>query len=643
MSNAISKSQNKEVTVKNIEEFISVSKVITPEEKDLILNDFNDTYAEYSKERTLVDIFEEQVKKTPNNVAVLFDNIEITYKELNERANSLAMILRENRISSDDIIAIISERSINMIVGIIASLKAGAAYLPIDSEYPENRINYILKNSNAKAILIQEKFKEKVNQEIFMYDLDDENLYKYKNDNLNKVSNGSNLAYVIYTSGTTGNPKGVMIEHNSIINYVLYAKEQYLNEENLYMPLYTSISFDLTITSIFTPLISGNTIVIYKEKEIDLLMKKVFQFEKNSVIKVTPAHLSLLKEIPNVNKNIRKIIVGGEELKESLAKEISAMFDNKIDIINEYGPTEATVGCITHKYDSTKQYDNTVLIGKPINNFKIYIVDNGNNMLPIGEIGEICISGNGLARGYLNNDKLTEEKFINNPYEKGQKMYKTGDLARWLSDGSIQYLGRIDDQVKIRGYRIELSEIDTEIRKIKDIKDVAIIARENNLGENEINAYIISEDSTILKKVKEQLKLTLPEYMIPQKFMLIDAFPLTPNGKIDKKALFEIKEENEINYVAPNNPLEEEIVDLWREMLDIDVIGIDDNFLEVGGHSLIATKIVYKINEIYNVDLSLVEFFTDGLTVRNLSNILEEKLFASISEEELESMLNEIE
>ncbi|MBB6716467.1 non-ribosomal peptide synthetase [Clostridium gasigenes] len=628
--------------MESFEERIGKIQGIRKEEKDLILNKFNDTYVEYDKEKTVVDIFEEQVKKTPNNIAVVFENEEISYKELNERANSLARVLREKGVGPDYVVGIMAERSINMIVGIMAVLKAGGAYLPIDPEYPENRIEYILNNSEAKIILIQNKFKEKIKQEMVICDLHDEELYKYNNNNLSKVSSENNLAYVIYTSGTTGNPKGVMIENKAIVNYVLYAKEQYLNEEDIYMPLYTSVSFDLTITSIFTPLISGNKMMIYGDKDIDVLMKKVFQSDKVAVIKVTPAHLSLLKEIPNVNKNIKKIIVGGEALKGNLAKEISNIFGSKVDIINEYGPTEATVGCIVHKYDYTKKYDNTVFIGKPINNFHIYIVDMKNNIVPIGVIGEICVSGNGLARGYLNNEKLTEEKFVNNPYETGEKMYKTGDLARWLPDGNIECLRRIDDQVKVRGFRIELGEVDNAIRKIDDVSDVAVIVRENKIGENEINAYIISKNPSIVKTVREELERYLPEYMVPGKMMKIDAFPLTSNGKLDKKALTEIKEVNEITYAIATNPLEEEIVDLWKTMLDIDIIGIDDNFLEVGGHSLIATKMVYKINQIYNIDLSLVEFLTIGLTVRTLSSLIEEKLFDSISDEELACMLSEI-
>lgn len=643
MGNITENFLSKEMLNESFEGNMKEVEVLAKEEKDLILNKFNNAYVKYDDEKTIIDLFEEQVEKTPENIAIIFEGEEITYKELNEKSNSLAKILRENGIRDDSVVGMISERSINMIVGILSIIKAGGAYLPIDPEYPEKRINYILEDSQVEVVLLQNKYKEKINIELNIFDLDNIELYGKDTRNLVKISDKNNLIYVIYTSGTTGNPKGVMIENKSLVNYVLYARDNYLNEENIAMPLYTSISFDLTITSIFVPLISGNKIIIYRESDIDKLIKNVFESKENEVVKVTPAHLSLLMDIPNINKKIKKFIVGGEELTAGLAKEVSDRFQNNIEIINEYGPTEGTIGCITHKYDNTKKYNGGVLIGKPMNNFHIYIVNKKNNIVPIGKIGEICISGDGVARGYLNNEKLTKEKFVNNPYEIGRIMYKTGDLARWLPDGNIEYLGRVDDQVKIRGFRIELSEIENAIRNINYVSDVAVIVRENKIGENEINAYIISKDESIIENIKNELNDYLPEYMIPKKIIKIDKLPLTKNGKLDRKELLEIKEIDEKNYAQATNPLEEELIDIWREMLDLEVIGINDNFLELGGHSLIATKMVYRINEVYEIDLSLVEFLTIGLTVKSLAKLIEEKLFDSISDEELELMLKELE
>lgn len=639
MNNTIKKCSNKSNSKADLKE----KNVITQDNKRLITDEFNDTYVNYDKDKTIIELFEEQVREVPDKIALQFEDNKITYKMLNERANSLARLLKEKGIGPDYIVGILMERSINMIVGIISILKAGGAYLPIDPEYPEKRIEYILKDSEAKIVLTEGSFREKIKEVTEILDLDDKELYEKNNTNLNNSSKGENLAYVIYTSGTTGKPKGVMIENSAIVNYALYARNEYLNSQDECMPLYTSIAFDLTITSVFAPLISGNKIIIYKNKDIDILMNEVFQSDENTVIKVTPAHLILLKEMNNVNMNIKKLIVGGEELKEALAKDISEIFSHKIEIINEYGPTEGTVGCIAHVYDFRKEYKNTVLIGKPIRNFKVYIVNEENELVTIGHPGEICISGSGLARGYLNNPKLTEEKFIQNPLNSEEKIYKTGDIGKWLLDGNIEFLGRVDEQVKIRGYRVELSEIDNNIRKNEEIKDVAVIARENSMGENEVVAYVICNNNEVVEKIRDGLVRELPQYMVPSKIIKVHDFPLTANGKLDKNALLQIKEVDKFTYVAPTNPLEEEISILWSEMLDVEDIGIDDNFLEVGGHSLVATKIVYKINESYNIDLSLVEFLTNGLTVRTLSEIIEEKLFNSISEEELAAMLDEIE
>ncbi|WP_159433260.1 non-ribosomal peptide synthetase [Clostridium cavendishii] len=608
--------------LRNIEVKIDDINLLDQDEKNKLLIEFNKTVSDYPENKTINELFEEEVNKNPNNIVAVFEENEITYKEFNEKANSLARILRKKGIGPDDIVGIISEHSLNMIVGIMAVIKAGGAYLPIDPYYPENRIEYILNNSKAKIILIQNKFKEKIKCEALIYDLDDEKLYKGDGTNLNKTANGSNLAYLIYTSGTTGKPKGVMIENKALINYALYAKEHYLNEQDVYMPLYTSIAFDLTITSIFAPLISGNKIVIYEEKDINVLMKKVFQSNKEAVIKATPAHLSLLKEIPNINRKIKKIIVGGEELKEELSKKISDIFHNQIEIINEYGPTEATVGCIAHKYNYRKEYDNTVFIGKPINNFHIYIVDKKNKIVPIGIIGEICISGAGLARGYLKNKKLTEEKFIENPYEIGQRMYKTGDLARWLPDGNIEYLGRMDNQVKIRGFRIELGEIESTLLNIDGINEAVVLDNDKD-GSNYLCAYYVAEKEYSAEKLREKLKNLLPDYMIPSYFISLENIPLTKNGKVDKNSLPNPKDEIniEVKYEKPKNEIEEKLVKIWQDVLGVSKIGINDNFFDLGGHSLNATIVVSRISKQLNVEVPLREIFILG-TIKSLSKYI---------------------
>ncbi|WP_291567208.1 non-ribosomal peptide synthetase [Clostridium sp. UBA2485] len=599
-------------------------KILSEDDTNKILFEFNDTKADYPKDKTIYELFEAQVEKMPDNIAVVFEDKSLTYRELNERANSLARVLRDKAVKADSIVGIMLERSIEMIVGIMGILKAGGAYLPIDLDYPKERIEYMLSDSGSKLLLSQKKFVENVEFNGESIDVFNEDLFINDSSNLNKINYSTNLAYVIYTSGTTGNPKGVMIEHRTLNNYVEYAKNNYSIEEELYMPLYTSVSFDLTVTSVFTPLISGKSIIIYNETEPDSLTKAVFSGENQSVIKLTPAHLSLLKEIKTVNKSIKRLIVGGETLTEKLAKQISGLFENKIEIINEYGPTEATVGCIVHKYNYRNKYRNSVLIGKPISNTKIYILDINNKLLPIGVVGEIYIGGDVLARGYLNREELTREKFIENPFEPGTKMYKTGDLARWLPDGNIEFLGRIDNQVKIRGFRIELGEIENRLLEHEDVKEAAVLVKENKDGEKYICAYVVSDKKFQELDLKGYLKETLPEYMIPAYFMELEKMPLTTNGKLDRRALPEPNLDTTLTeYEAPRNEIEEALAKIWSEVLGVKKIGINDNFFDLGGHSLKAITLVSKAHKEMNVEVPIKELFKNP-TIKELAKVIED-------------------
>ena len=602
---------NNEIAIKDIE-------IIDDVEKNTLLNEFNETHIYYPKDKMIYELIERQAEKTPYNVALTFENKEVTYKKLNEKANALGRILRQKGIGDNDIVAIMMDRSIELMISILAVLKSGGAYLPIDPDYPKDRVNYILKDSKAKIVLTEKLYKEKVESESEIIDINSLELSELNKSNLSKVNNVDSLAYVIYTSGTTGNPKGVMIQHKALMNYASYAKEKYFNEERLIMPLYTSISFDLTITTTFVPLISNGIVAIYKEKELDKLINKVFTDEGKKIIKVTPAHLSLLKEIDGLNKSIIKFIVGGEDLTEDLAKSISGLFGNKIEIINEYGPTESTVGCIVHKFNNNLKYNNSVLIGKPINNTKVYIVDSNNKLVPIGVTGEICIGSDSLAKGYFNNEKLTEEKFINNPYDIGKKMYRTGDLGRWLPNGEIECLGRIDHQVKIRGFRIELGEIESNLLKVDGIKEVIVLDKDNS---KYLCAYYVSEKEYTTNELREILNDTLPDYMIPASFVKLETMPLTQNGKVDRRALPEPEINKNNEYEAPRNEVESKLVAIWEDILNIKEIGINNNFFEIGGHSLRATALTSRIYKEFGIRIALSSIF-ENPTIKELSKLV---------------------
>ncbi|WMJ80681.1 amino acid adenylation domain-containing protein [Clostridium sp. MB40-C1] len=418
--------------IDNPESSIGEINIVTKDEKELILNKFNDTYVEYDREKTLVDIFEEQVKKAPNNTAVVFENEKITYKELNEKANSLAMVLRKNGARADKIVGIMLERSIEMIVAIIGVLKSGAAYLPIDPKHPKNRIEYMLKNSETNILLSIPKLLDNIDFNGNILDMSKKQLFDKKLNNLNNINVSKDMAYIIYTSGTTGTPKGVMVENRNILNTLYWRKNYYEFSENDVTLQIPSFSFDSSVEDIFTTLISGAKLVLINEdKRLDIqYLKDIMLKEKITNFLVTPSlYASILSaDLQNV-KTLRNVTVAGESIPSELIKEHFKKF-TKVDLFNEYGPTENSVCSTVYKFVKN---NNKVLIGTPISNTRIYIIDEKNKVLPIGVKGELCISGFGLTRGYLNNEKLTSEKFVDNPYEPGKKMYKNRRFSKMAS------------------------------------------------------------------------------------------------------------------------------------------------------------------------------------------------------------------
>ncbi|NRV14639.1 amino acid adenylation domain-containing protein [Clostridium beijerinckii] len=602
---------------------ISQVEILRKAELNEILNNFNNTKTEYPKDKTIYNLFEEQVNKTPDKVALEFKEEKVTYKELNEKSNQIANYLRENGIKNESIVGIMMSHSIELVIGILAVLKAGGTYLPIDPSYPADRVNYMLEDSQSSMLLVNIEVHEEIQYKGKIVNINKINIDLYIKENLMKINQLNNLAYIIYTSGSTGKPKGVMIEHQGLTNYIWWAKKMYLKDDNDVMALHSSISFDLTITSIFTPLIAGNKIVIYDSDDTEFVLYKILRENKTTVMKLTPAHLSLLKDMDNSNSNIKRFIVGGEDLKVSLAKEVCNSFKKNIEICNEYGPTETVVGCMIYKYNEEKDKGASVPIGYPADNVQIYILDNELNVVPTGFVGELYISGDGVARGYLNREELTRDRFIENPFIKGKRMYRTGDTARYLENGAIEYLGRSDNQVKIRGYRIEVGEIENRLLQHNDIKEAAVVVKENK--EKYMCAYVVSKKNADELNLKSYLKETLPEYMIPSYIMQVNKMPLTANGKLDRRALPEPTLEGILNtYEAPRNELEEKLAKIWSELLGIEKVGINDNFFELGGHSLKAIVLMSKIHKELNKEITLKELFKLP-TIRELSKLIEDE------------------
>ena len=583
--------------------------ILSREERNQLLYGFNDTYRSYPRDKTIYQLFEEQIERTPNNTALVFGEESMTYAELNVKSNQLARILRAKGVKVDDIVGIMVERSFQMIIGILGVLKSGGAYLPIDPDYPKERIKFILDDSGAEVLLMQSWQSVQVEFGGEQINLDESKLYKGEVGALETVNTPSDLAYVMYTSGTTGKPKGVMIEHKNVINFIIGQISRYRVNESDRILQFSPFYFDPSVEQIFTALLSGATLYLIKK---DLLLNnfKLGRFvEDNEIthIKAVPTFLEKL-DLSRLG-NLRRIISGGEQCPINLARRMSKKFES----YNVYGPTEATINASAYLIDLDQTRTN-VPIGKPLTNYKMYIANINNdkeiglNIMPIGVSGELLIGGDGVARGYLNRPDLTAEKFIDNPYGEG-RLYRTGDLARFLPDGNIEFLGRMDHQVKIRGFRIELGEIENQLLKIDDVKEVVVVAREDKTKDKYLCAYYVLSEDISMSELKQQLSNVLPSYMIPTHFMELEKLPLTPNGKLDRKALPEPFVRIEQAYVAPRNEMEEVLVSIWNEVLGKEKVGINDNFFELGGHSLRATVIASRIHKELAVELPLKELF----------------------------------
>ncbi|WP_432403717.1 amino acid adenylation domain-containing protein [Wukongibacter sp. M2B1] len=604
------------------------------EEESRVLYDFNNTKAEYPMDRTIHELFQEQVGRTPDSTAVVFGEKKLSYSELNRRSNQLARILREKNVGVNTIVGIISQPSIEMIMGILAVLKAGGAYLPIDPEFPENRIKYILEDSGSKLVLTQSSLVDMIKSsfEAEVIDLEYNNISKEDSSNLESISNANDLVYVIYTSGTTGKAKGTFLTNRNLANYTdWFIETSGLNNRDKGL-LLSSFAFDLGYTTLYSSILVGGELHLVS-KDTYLYPEKLMSYlEENriSFIKLTPSLYSTLVDSHSfqskLNWFLRLIVLGGEEIRAKDVEKTYKMYD-RIQIMNHYGPTETTIGAIAQILDCNKieEFKERPTLGKPINNTRVYILDKYKNPQPIGVPGELCISGDGLAKGYLNRPELTAEKFIENPFLADTKIYKTGDLARWLPDGTIEFLGRIDNQVKIRGYRVEPGEIEGSILKHKDIKEAVVVVIEENDKEKYLCGYIVANKKLAIAELRQDLSKVLPDYMIPAYFIQVDSIPLTPNGKVDRKKLPIPDRRMHIGtqYEKPRNKTEESLVEIWQEVLSIeDRIGIKDNFFELGGHSLKATSMVSKIYRQFGVEVPLFEIFK-GPNIKMISEYIE--------------------
>ncbi|WDV44340.1 amino acid adenylation domain-containing protein [Clostridiaceae bacterium M8S5] len=570
--------------------------MLSSQEKEQIICEFNCTKKEYPRNKTISMLFEEQVEKLPDKIAVVFEEDNITYKELNQKSNSLARKLRKKGVKADTIVGIVVDKSIEMIIGMLGILKAGGAYLPIDPNYPKERIEYILGDSKPKILLGKKELLENIDYKGEKLQLSLGKFYSDDFTNLENMINPDNLAYIIYTSGTTGKPKGVMNKHRNAVRLVKGVNYMQFREDDKILQM-GSLVFDASIFELWGALLNGLELHLAKKETVVItnILHRYIVENNITIIFSTPELLNQMAE-ENVDlfKDLRYLLVGGDVLSPKHASMIRTNC-KELKIINAYGPTEN--GTFSTTYSLERECNTSIPIGKPVSNSYAYIIYENGLLKPIGCYGELCVSGDGLARGYLNRQELTAKKFVDNPFALGTKMYKTGDLARWLPDGNIEFLGRKDYQVKIRGFRIELGEVESFLLKQEMIREAVVLAKEDESGNKYLCGYVIASENLTVHKLREKLLKEIPDYMIPSYFVQLDKMPLTPTGKIDRKALSKLssKLNTGVKYVPPTNEMQHKIANLWQKELGIDKVGINDNFFEIGGNSLKAIRVVSSL------------------------------------------------
>jgi len=600
---------------------IFMLSILTDEERKQILIDWNDTGVNYPEDKLIHQIFETQAKKASDAVALIFEGESLTYGDLNQRANLLAGYLRSLGVGPEVLVGIAAERSPEMVIGLYGILKAGGAYVPLDPSYPSERLGQIIEDADFTVILTQEHLRDKLPEhKAHVVCLDSEwNELIAGQDIGNPVCNLSpdNLAYVIYTSGSTGKPKGVMNTHAGILNRLLWMQEAYNLTESDRVLQKTPFSFDVSVWEFFWPLMFGACLVIARpegHRDSDYLVKTIIE-QNVTTMHFVPSMLQIFLLAKDVEKctSLRQVVCSGEALTIELQKRFFAKLDAELH--NLYGPTEAAVD-VTYWECRRESGLSTVPIGRPVANTQIYVLDDNMQPVPVGVSGELYIGGVQVARGYLNRPDLTAERFIPDPFSDKPDacLYKTGDSARFMPDGNVEYLGRLDFQVKIRGNRIELGEIEAVLLQHSDIREAVVLAREDIPGDQRLIAYIVPnrEIENYNREIRNYLLQKLPEYMVPSHIVKLREFPLTSNQKIDRKALPVPeceKVETGTAYIPPKTELQKKITDIWQELLNNPRVGINDNFFELGGHSLLIVQAYYRLTQAVEGELSITDMF----------------------------------
>ena len=620
------------LTIQSLNDCCEQVEMLAQSEKKQIIEEFNHTECNYLSESCIHYEFEKNVEKYPERCAVQFDGKSMSYKELNQTVNFHAQNLRQMGVNRNTIVGVLLERSFEMIISILAILKAGGAYLPIPVDVPKERLHYMIENSGLKVIMTVSKYVEafsrySVIQIVNMDEVkkDDSKVY----ENPEHVNEKHDIAYIIYTSGTTGKPKGVMIEQHSVMNRIGWMDKAYTIQEDAVLQK-TPYTFDVSIWELLWWSQKGARLCFMKqgeEKKPDKILDAIAKYKITTMHFVTAmfsVFIEYLEDNPDkVEKlqSLKRIFTSGEALNANQVNRFYRLTDSA-DIVNLYGPTEATIDVSCYHCHKRTDYT-SIPIGKPIDNTKLFIVNTSHNLQPVGIPGELCICGVNLAKGYLNNEALTREKFKEGSKDIPERFYKTGDIARWLPDGNIEYLGRCDDQVKIRGLRIELGEIENIIGRFEAISEVAAAVRTGRGGDKQIVAYYVAKKTVDIEELKKFILKYSPEYMVPAYFVRVEEMPKSANGKVNRKKLLELKIEVERKekFVAPETQVQKRISEIFKELIDLNQISIYDNFFMLGGDSIRAIRLVSRLNKEFNIQMTISDLYHNS-TIAKLEKLI---------------------
>jgi len=623
---------------------------MTPGERSEVVEGWNRTECEYRGAGSVAELFEEQVEKTPQATAVVFEQQRLSYAELNGRANRLAHYLRELGVGVESRVGVCLERGFDMVITLMAVLKAGGAYVPLDPEYPSERLAYMVEDAQAVVVVTDSSLRARLPEggpEIVELDRATGAVGAHSSENLGLPIAPEHAAYVIYTSGSTGQPKGVINTHGALSNTLRHARDDFAMSGADALAALASFAFDISLLETVTPWLSGACSVLVSRMEV---LESEQLLERLKDVTVLHAVPGLMREIVGAVRRapekkpakLRSLLIGGDLTPADLLSEMRSEFTG-CEIRVLYGPTEAAIICGSERTEDNGQ-EKYSPVGKPIANTQMYVLDGRMEPTPVGVSGELYVGGAGLARGYLGRPDLTAERFVPNAFKgAGERLYRTGDLGRWREDGTLEFLGRADEQVKIRGYRIELGEIEAALRAIPGVSAAAVMAREEQAGQKRLVAYVVGREGVAAPsaaQLRVELQKRLPDYMLPSAYVELEKLPLTPNGKLDRRALPApggVRAEQ--GYVAPRNAVEELLCGIWARVLGLERVGVEENFFELGGHSLLATQVMSRVRRVFGVEIPLREIF-EAPTVAQLALFIQT---AEDDSEEVEALLRQVE